>query len=479
MSDPFYCSFEDRHRGRRDVIKSQLAVYRPFVEPLILAYPAAAALDIGCGRGEWLEILADVGFKARGVDLDETMVALCHELDLDVKLGDGIAYLSGLADASLSLISAFHVIEHVNFEELRKLVAEAVRVLRPGGLLILETPNPENVVVATRNFYLDPSHIRPIPPDLLSFVAEYYGFARVKTLRLQESAELHQRSNVGLQDVLAGVSPDYAVVAQKQDEGFLMESLAPLFARKVGLGFNELAARFDARIEANVESTARMAEHLAESARQAEARAQQAESRAQQAESRAQQAESRAQRAESLAQQTEQRWREAEARGQQLESRLASSEAGKWELSRQVEGWRTRVVALENSNSWRVTRPLRALGSLAKGDASSFMRETRAITKRVIQGAGKAIASTILSVLDRPRIRAALSPALKRAPWLHQALRRVAVGPGAIPVDTSAESRKVEEPVEPAGGDKLDVPSRARRIFGRLKGSAEHETEAR
>ena len=472
MSDPFYCSFEDRHRGRRDVIKSHLAVYRPFVEPLVLVYPAATALDIGCGRGEWLEILADVGFKARGVDLDETMGALCQELGLDVQLGDGIAYLSGLADASLALISAFHVIEHVNFEQLRRLVAEAIRVLRPGGLLILETPNPENVVVATRNFYLDPSHIRPIPPDLLSFVAEYYGFARVKTLRLQESAELHQRSNIGLQDVLAGVSPDYAVVAQKQDDGFLMESLAPLFARKVGLGFNELAARFDARIEANVESTARMAEHLAESARQAEARAQQAESRAQQAESRAQ-------RAESLAQQTEQRWREAEARGQQLESRLASSEAGKWELSRQVEGWRTRVVALENSNSWRVTRPLRALGSLAKGDTSSFMRETGAITKRVIQGTGRAVASSILRVLDRPRIRAAFGPALKRAPWLHEALRRAAVGPGSIRVGASAESGRAGEPVEPVGGGELDVPSRARRIFGRLKGSPDHETEAR
>ena len=85
----------------------------------------------------------------------------------------------------------------------------------PGGLLIMETPNPENIVVATRNFYLDPTHQRPIPPMLLAFVAEYAGFARVKTLRLQESKELVNKGDVSLQDVFAGASPDYAVVAQK------------------------------------------------------------------------------------------------------------------------------------------------------------------------------------------------------------------------------------------------------------------------
>ncbi len=80
----------------------------------------------------------------------------------------------------------------------------------------METPNPENIVVATRDFYLDPTHQRPIPPQLLSFLPEFYGFARTKIIRLQESKDLEMRADLTLQDVLSGASPDYAVVAQKE-----------------------------------------------------------------------------------------------------------------------------------------------------------------------------------------------------------------------------------------------------------------------
>ena len=89
-------------------------------------------------------------------------------------------------------------------------------MLMPGGLLILETPNPENLVVGTSHFYLDPTHQRPIPPELLSFLPEYYGFAKLKTLRLQERRELSGGKAPTLFDVLDGVSPDCAVVAQKE-----------------------------------------------------------------------------------------------------------------------------------------------------------------------------------------------------------------------------------------------------------------------
>ena len=184
--DPFYRAFEERHRGSRELIKSRLEVYLPFVEPLKTLYKAPEILDLGCGRGEWLELMQHNGFQAKGVDLDEGMLSACRELNLNVCQADALDYLRGLTANRLSVVSAFHVVEHISFEALRQLVDEAYRVLKPGGLLILETPNSENLVVGTSGFYLDPTHQRPLPAQLLAFVVEYAGFARVKTLYLQE-----------------------------------------------------------------------------------------------------------------------------------------------------------------------------------------------------------------------------------------------------------------------------------------------------
>ena len=186
--DPFYRAFEERYRGSRELIESRLEVYLPFVEPLKTLYKAPEILDLGCGRGEWLELLGHNGFQAKGVDLDEGMLSACRELNLNVCQADALDYLRGLTANKLSVVSAFHVVEHISFEALRQLVDEAYRVLKPGGLLILETPNSENLVVGTSDFYLDPTHQRPLPAQLLSFVVEYAGFARVKTLILARVA---------------------------------------------------------------------------------------------------------------------------------------------------------------------------------------------------------------------------------------------------------------------------------------------------
>ena len=198
MSDNFYREFENHHRGSRDLIKSRLNIYFPFVKPLLEFYQEAAAIDIGCGRGEWLELLTEWGFQPLGIDQDAGMLTACHELGLKVELGDAFAYLRTLPTESQAIISAFHVVEHISFERLRELVGEAIRVLKPGGLLILETPNPENLMVATRNFYLDPTHRKPIPSQLLIFVADFTGFFRVKALGLQESKNLINKSKVAL-----------------------------------------------------------------------------------------------------------------------------------------------------------------------------------------------------------------------------------------------------------------------------------------
>jgi len=247
MSNGFYRAFEERHRGSRELIKERLAVYLPFAEPLLKAYPAAAAIDLGCGRGEWLEVLTGVGFNPLGVDLDSGMLAACHELDLIVELDDAIAYLSKLSDDSQAVVSAFHIVEHISFDQLQTLVAEAMRVLKPGGLLIMETPNPENIIVATRNFYLDPTHKRPIPPMLLTFIAEYAGFSRVKTLRLQEPKELIKKENVSLQDVFGGASPDYAIVAQKHASDDVLVLTNEAYSLDYGLSLEDLLSRWDSR----------------------------------------------------------------------------------------------------------------------------------------------------------------------------------------------------------------------------------------
>jgi O-antigen chain-terminating methyltransferase len=242
MSDWFYRAFEDRYRGSRDIIRGRLKIYLSFVQPL--AQGGAAALDLGCGRGEWLELLNEAGFAAVGVDLDEGMLAACRERNLSVVNGDVLEVLRAHADASLAVVSAFHLVEHIPFGQMQTLIAEALRVLQPGGLLILETPNPENLVVGTSSFYDDPSHIRPLPPKLLAFAVEFGGFARHNVLRLQEAEHLSSADRLELFDVLAGVSPDYAVVAQKAGAPSQLADWDALFTATYGIDLHFLAQRY-------------------------------------------------------------------------------------------------------------------------------------------------------------------------------------------------------------------------------------------
>ena len=298
MMDLFYRAFEERHRGSRELIEPRLEVYLPFVRPLKTLYEAPEILDLGCGRGEWLELLEYIGFQVKGVDLDEGMLLACRELDLDVYQADALDYLRGLAADSLSVVSAFHVVEHLPFEALRQLVDEAYRVLNPGGLLILETPNSENLVVGASDFYLDPTHQRPLPSKLLSFVVEYAGFARVKTLYLQESPELVKAQRISLFNVLGGVSPDYAIVAQKKAAAEIFSLFDEPFDRSYGMRLDILAARYDQQA-AQVEARTAQVEALAA---QVEARIAQVENRATQAEARAIEAETRSTEAQMVIQ---------------------------------------------------------------------------------------------------------------------------------------------------------------------------------
>jgi SAM-dependent methyltransferase len=256
MSGNFYRAFEDRYRGSRELIKERLRAYAPFTTPLAALHHGAPALDLGCGRGEWLELSGEQGFAASGVDLDEGMLSACRERGLQVQTIDALSALRALPDASLALVSAFHLVEHLSFDDVQQLIAETLRVLRPGGLLIMETPNPENLVVGTNNFYLDPSHIKPVPPMLLDFMADYAGFTRHKVVRLQGAEATGSGAPVGLINVLQDVSADYGVVAQKLAEPALLAAFDSVFDATYGTALVDIAARFDDQVAQQHQATA-------------------------------------------------------------------------------------------------------------------------------------------------------------------------------------------------------------------------------
>ena len=266
----FYRAFEDRYRGSRELIKSRLAVYLPFVLPLKHFYPDGVGVDLGCGRGEWLELMQDNGLNVQGIDLDQGMLEAAQKLGLNAKQADAIEYLQTLASESQTMVSGFHLAEHLPFEVLQILIQQALRVLKPGGLMILETPNPENIVVGTANFYLDPTHHQPIPSLLLSFMVEHAGFETTKILRLQEPANVARSDSLTLLDVLCGVSPDYAVVGQKGGATEIAAATKEAFANDYGISLENLASKYEQQIKAKAD--------------QAEAKADQAEAKADQAE---------------------------------------------------------------------------------------------------------------------------------------------------------------------------------------------------
>ena len=285
MSENFYRSFEDKFRGSRKEILERYKIYLQFILPLKEIYPDGEALDIGCGRGEWLELLKKNSIVAQGIDLDEGMLKACNENNLNALKGDGFAHLKTLKDESLTTISAFHIVEHIPFETLQSFVSEAHRVLKPGGLLIIETPNPENIQVGTELFYLDPTHLKPIPSTLLSFVVDFYGFERSKVLRLQESKSLVNQENIGLFEVIRGASPDYSVVAQKKADDELLKLFEGIFSQNIGLPLTALTNKFENRLhmsEAKAEQVAVKAEQAAVKAEQAAVKAEQIEAKAEQ-----------------------------------------------------------------------------------------------------------------------------------------------------------------------------------------------------
>ena len=218
--DAAYAAFEERFRGAPEEIKARLAIYLPLIREAGAGSMEAPVLDVGCGRGDWLDLLRTSGLTATGVDLNTMNLDDCRKCGLDVVEGDAVQYLRSVADECFGAVTAMHVVEHLPFTEFVALLEEAYRVLRPGGVLVLETPNPENLLVGSCNFWFDPTHQRPLPPATLCFFVEAHGFERMDVLRLHPYPD-SERLEEGEGEVVRRINQmfygpqDFAVVARK------------------------------------------------------------------------------------------------------------------------------------------------------------------------------------------------------------------------------------------------------------------------
>ncbi len=211
-----YSSFEDRFRGTREEIKARVAVYIDDIRQAQEETGNAPVLDVGTGRGEWLEVLKENHIAATGVDLNPIMAEHCRDRGGDVVTADAVTYLRDLPDNSLSAVTGLHIIEHLPQNALMALLGEAFRVIKPGGKVIFETPNPENILVGAHFFYVDPSHNNPLPPSTLSFILEYLGYEKVHIRRLHKYSDYFPVTDSDpFKDRHMYNEMDYAVIGNK------------------------------------------------------------------------------------------------------------------------------------------------------------------------------------------------------------------------------------------------------------------------
>ncbi len=178
LDEQGYLDFEERFRGSRDEIRTRQMDAVQYVRDLQPGH--GPLLDIACGRGEWLDVLGGQGIEAYGVDANSAMIADAAAAGLDVRHEDALAHLAGVEESALQAISAFHFVEHIPLGLLVSMLDDALLALRPGGILLFETPNPTNLMVGSASFYLDPTHVRPIHPEFLRFLVESRGFTDVQ-----------------------------------------------------------------------------------------------------------------------------------------------------------------------------------------------------------------------------------------------------------------------------------------------------------
>lgn len=217
LLNAMYVGFEDKFRGTRQDIKERQKIYLPFLKSAGAGTEKRPVLDVGCGRGEWLELLKENGLKAKGVDANQVMQQTCEELDLDVEMGDALEFLRNQKGSSLGAVTGFQIVEHLSTKEMVALFDESMRALKPAGIVIFETPNPENILVGSCTFYTDPTHNRPIPPDTLFYLLENRGFVKPEIVRSSPMDYASYNGQDSLKHIFHrfNMEMDYAVIASK------------------------------------------------------------------------------------------------------------------------------------------------------------------------------------------------------------------------------------------------------------------------
>ena len=170
-------------RGSEEYVKAGQLHYVPSFEG------CQSVLDIGCGRGEFLEIMREADIPAVGIDLSQESVAICRLKGLEAETADLFTYLAGLPEESLDGIFCAQVVEHLPPERLPEMIQLCAGRLARNGVLVIETPNPECLAIFATHFYLDPTHARPVPHPLLAFYLEEYGVGVVEVRKLAPAVE--------------------------------------------------------------------------------------------------------------------------------------------------------------------------------------------------------------------------------------------------------------------------------------------------
>tara|TARA_Y100001968_G_C19377205_1_gene728309 strand:- start:17 stop:1165 length:1149 start_codon:yes stop_codon:yes gene_type:complete len=213
MKSDSYFEFEDRFRGPRQEIKSRLSSYDGLINYILNNIDNPKVLDIGSGRGEWLEKCREMGLESIGIENNNQMISLCEDKGLKIIPGNALETIEQFETECFSIISAFHFIEHISYENILKLLEECRRILKPKGVLILETPSIDNLQVASRTFYLDPTHINPINPDAMIFILEKSGFIKAKYYYI--NADDFDENNITR--ILSGSGRDICFIASKDE----------------------------------------------------------------------------------------------------------------------------------------------------------------------------------------------------------------------------------------------------------------------
>ena len=214
MESDFYFEFENKFRGDQDAISKALGIYDSLIHQTLNHVSNPKILDIGCGRGEFLEKWKKYIPNVLGIENDSRMVSVCESKGLNIIENNALEALQILPDNSISIITIFHMVEHLEYNQLFQILVECSRILQKNGVLIIETPSIDNLIVSTNSFYLDHSHKTHINAESFSFMIENNGFIKAKHYFLR-GGPLQNTEHNKLTRLLNGVAQDLLFVATK------------------------------------------------------------------------------------------------------------------------------------------------------------------------------------------------------------------------------------------------------------------------